>query len=235
MSRSQTYQGNMGLEGATSVLAQAAMDSEAEQETHTATFAMGCFWGPDALFGVTPGVLRTRVGYAGGTLENPTYHHLGDHTETVQIDYDPSIISYQDLLQMFWQHHRPEIRGLPQQYRSFIFYHDETQRQQAQVSLEKEEARRNKDLYTEIRPFRRFYLAEDYHQKYWLQQDSVLREEFRERLPTRKELISSTVAARVNGYVAGRGGCGALRRDLPELDLSEQARNRLLELVCGAG
>ena len=79
-----------------SVLAQAEIPYDQkmnEVETETATFALGCFWGPDASFGALEGVVRTRVGYAGGSSENPTYEMIGDHTETIEIDYDPEVIS----------------------------------------------------------------------------------------------------------------------------------------------
>ena len=75
-----------------------ALDAAAPARTETATFALGCFWCPDAQFGILPGVVRTRVGYAGGTTENPTYHDLGDHTECVQIDYDPRALSFDQVL-----------------------------------------------------------------------------------------------------------------------------------------
>ena len=73
----------------------------------TALFGMGCFWGPESRFGSLPGVNRTRVGFAGGTTKNPTYRKMGDHTETVEVDYDSSIISYETLLKEFWRNHYP--------------------------------------------------------------------------------------------------------------------------------
>ena len=76
-------------------------------DTETATFALGCFWGPDASFGALEGVVRTRVGYAGGDKVNPTYKMIGDHTETIEIDYDPEVISYTELLEIFFASHDP--------------------------------------------------------------------------------------------------------------------------------
>jgi len=78
-----------------------------ELDSETATFALGCFWGPDASFGALEGVVRTRVGYAGGTTEGPTYKMIGDHTETIEIDYDPAVISYRELLEIFFDSHNP--------------------------------------------------------------------------------------------------------------------------------
>lgn len=79
-----------------------------------ATFAMGCFWGPDAYFGATKGVLRTRVGFTGGSKDGPAYKSLGDHTEAIEIDFDPSEISYESLLQLFWTNHDPTARTTKQ-------------------------------------------------------------------------------------------------------------------------
>lgn len=89
--------------------------------TETATLAMGCFWSPDALFGSLEGVVRTRVGYAGGSTENPTYWDLADHTETIQFDYDPAKISYPDLLNIFFHNHKPIAEPWKRQYMSAVF------------------------------------------------------------------------------------------------------------------
>ena len=115
-------------------------------------------------------MVRTSVGYTGGTTENPTYYHLGDHTETIQIEYDPAQISYQKLLEVFWDGHDPTRPAIPRQYASIIFYHTDEQRRLAQESQEDQAAQCHCQIYTEIVPSTEFYLAEDYHQKY-LQQD----------------------------------------------------------------
>ena len=83
------------------------IDAAAPSNIETATFALGCFWSPDARFGVVPGVVRTRVGYAGGNTQNPSYHDLGGHTESIQIDYDPTQTSYKTMLELFWANHTP--------------------------------------------------------------------------------------------------------------------------------
>ena len=110
-------------------------------------------------------MIRTRVGYAGGSQENPTYYKLGDHTETVEIDYDPNSISYEELLDIFWGSHNPARPALSVQYKSAIFYHNEDQKRLALESKERLEAELNMAILTEILPYSRFYLAEDYHQK----------------------------------------------------------------------
>jgi peptide-methionine (S)-S-oxide reductase len=180
-------------------------------------------------------VIRTRVGYAGGTKENPTYHSLGNHSETIQIDYDPSQISYEDLLEVFWDSHSPTSRPWSQQYASIIFYHDDEQRQLAIESMAREDAKYQTPLFTEIAPFSRFYLAEDYHQKYRLQQVPELAKEFKAIYPDGSSFVKSTAAARVNGYLDGYGTCEALLAEVADLGLSEQGSKKLLDIVCSSG
>jgi len=123
-------------------------------------------------------VIRTYVGYAGGTTNNPTYHNIGDHSETVQIDYDPTKISYEKLLDVFWNSHNPTIEQWSSQYGSIIFYHNENQKNTALASMQWKEAGSGQKIYTKVIPFSEFYLAEDYHQKYYLQQETDLFNEF---------------------------------------------------------
>ena len=87
------------------------IDRSVPEELKTATFAAGCFWAPDARFGVISGVVRTRVGYSGGAEENPTYYEMKDHTETLQLDYDPGRVSYVELLDVFFGAHNPFARS----------------------------------------------------------------------------------------------------------------------------
>ena len=111
-------------------------------------------------------MVRTRVGYAGGAKANPTYYALGDHAETIQIDYDPTRISYEELLNVFWESHNPTSPSWSRQYMSAIFYHNEEQQRLAQDTKARQEAKLGTKIYTEIVPYTQFYLAEDYHQKY---------------------------------------------------------------------
>jgi len=108
-------------------------------------------------------VIRTRVGYAGGSSEDPTYHRIGDHSETIQIDFDPERITYTELLDIFWSAHNPRTPSFSRQYRSAIFVHDERQRRFAEQTKKREETKGK--IYTEITALARFYPAEDYHQK----------------------------------------------------------------------
>ena len=176
-------------------------------------------------------MVRTRVGYAGGTKKNPTYHSLGDHTETVQIDYDPARISYEDLLKIFWASHSPTRPPWSRQYMSIIFYHNEEQRRLALETKACEEARIGGKLYTEIVPAGEFYLAEDYHQKYYLRGYPHLEGEFAAIYRDERALVDSTAAARVNGYLAGYGTLENLKAELDDLGLSPAGREELLSAV----
>ena len=140
-----------------------------------ATFGAGCFWGVEAAFRQLDGVTSTRVGYSGGTLENPTYEdvcsHTTGHAEVVEVTYDPERISYEDLLGTFWGKHDPTQLNrqgwdIGDQYRSVVFFHDEEQREAALRSKEAEQQRHKKPIVTQIEPAQTFYEAEDYHQQY---------------------------------------------------------------------
>lgn len=176
-------------------------------------------------------MVRTRVGYAGGTKVDPTYHDLGDHSEAVQIDYDPTQISYEELLDVFWNSHSPTVRPFSRQYAAIIFYHDEEQRRLAEASLEREAARHGVPIFTQLVPSSEFYLAESYHQKYRLQQEPDLLQEFRAIYPDDEDFVNSTAAARVNGYLSGHGTLAALETEIDGLGLSPAAREKLLDLV----
>jgi len=176
-------------------------------------------------------VVRTRVGYAGGTTKNPTYHNLGDHTETIQIDYDPTQISYKELLDVFWDSHNPAQPSWSRQYMSIVFYHNDEQKKLAMETRDREAARINGEILTEIVPASEFYLAEAYHQKYRLQQVPDLMEEFRVMYPDDEDLVDSTAAARVNGYLGSYGTFEALQAETSGLGLSPAGSHRLLDIV----
>ena len=140
-----------------------------------ATFGAGCFWGVEAAFRQLEGVTATRVGYAGGTLENPTYEdvcsHTTGHAEVVEVSYDEDEISYDDLLNVFWRKHDPTQMNrqgwdIGDQYRSVVFFHDEEQRAAAERSKENEQSSHRKPIVTQIEAAPTFYEAEDYHQQY---------------------------------------------------------------------
>jgi peptide-methionine (S)-S-oxide reductase len=140
-----------------------------------ATFGAGCFWGVEAAFRQLEGVTRTRVGYSGGTLENPTYEdvcsHTTGHAEVVEVTYDPERVSYDDLLQVFWRKHDPTQLNrqgwdVGDQYRSVVFVHDNEQQEEALKSKAREQANWQAPIVTQIEPAQTFFEAEDYHQQY---------------------------------------------------------------------
>ncbi|MBN1212580.1 MAG: peptide-methionine (S)-S-oxide reductase MsrA [candidate division Zixibacteria bacterium] len=142
-----------------------------------ATFAAGCFWGVEATFQKVEGVLSTRVGYTGGTLAVPTYEDVCSgrtgHAEAIEITYDSSMVSYEELLDIFWKMHDPTTPNrqgpdIGSQYRSAVFYHDEQQKLAAEQSKEKldKSGEYKRPVVTEITEAGPFYPAEDYHQKY---------------------------------------------------------------------
>jgi peptide-methionine (S)-S-oxide reductase len=140
-----------------------------------AIFGAGCFWGVEAAFRQLDGVTRTRVGYAGGTTENPTYEdvcsHTTGHAEVVEVTYDPEGISYEQLLDVFWAKHDPTQLNrqgwdIGDNYRSAIFFHDEEQQEAAVKSKAGEQRNWGAPIVTQIEPAQTFYEAEDYHQQY---------------------------------------------------------------------
>ena len=176
------------------------------------------------------GVIRTRVGYSGGQKKDPTYRRIRDHSETLQIDYDPTRISYNKLLEIFWRSHNPTRRAWSRQYKSAIFYHNEKQYQLALETKTLEEKRRGKKIKTEILPFDKFYLAEDYHQKYQLRGQKELMKEFQAMYPQNIDFVNSTSAARVNSYVGGHGAPEEIEANLKSLGLSDEGQKRLLAI-----
>ena len=173
-------------------------------------------------------MIRSRVGYSGGIKSNPTYHDLGDHSESLQIDFDPARVSYEQLLDVFWKAHDPTSRSWSRQYRAALFFHNEEQKRSAEESRDREAARIKENIRTEILPAAEFYPAEDYHQKYYLRQDFVLSTDFRQIFPSEMDFVNSTAAARVNGYIGGYGTMTALKEELDQLGLSEEGRKKLL-------
>jgi len=176
-------------------------------------------------------VVRTRVGYAGGTQKDPTYYNLGDHTETIQIDYDPTQVTYEELLAIFWDSHNPDRPPFSRQYKSIIFYHNDEQKKLALETKVRVEAELKAGVLTEIIPASEFYLAEAYHQKYYLQGVPQFKQEFSAIYPDTNDFIASTVAARINGYLGGNGTVASLQAEIESFGLSPQAREYLIDFV----
>jgi len=145
----------------------------------TAAFAAGCFWGVESNFRQIPGVVDVRVGYTGGTLENPSYEDVctdrTGHAEAVQLRFDPKRVSYEHLLDAFWKLHNPTTLNrqgpdVGTQYRSAIFYHTPEQAEQAKQSKERLQSSgrySGRPIVTQIVPAGKFYEAEEYHQRYF--------------------------------------------------------------------
>jgi peptide-methionine (S)-S-oxide reductase len=149
----------------------------AHVNTEKATFGAGCFWGVEETFRNLKGVLSTAVGYAGGTKDNPTYEDVctdaTGHAEVVEVEFDPSQITYGELLDVFWSNHNPTTLNrqgpdVGRQYRSVIFYHSPEQEAAAQASKSKIEksGRFNRPVVTQIESAPKFWCAEEYHQRY---------------------------------------------------------------------
>jgi peptide-methionine (S)-S-oxide reductase len=143
--------------------------------TEKATFGAGCFWGVEIEFRNVPGVVDTAVGYEGGTLPNPTYEdvcsHTTGHAEVVQVEFDPDEVSYDQLLDLFWEVHDPtqvnrQGPDVGSNYRSVIFFHSPEQQEKALESKTRAQARFERPIATEISPASDFWRAEEYHQQY---------------------------------------------------------------------
>jgi len=140
-----------------------------------ATFGAGCFWHVEEAFREITGVVKTEVGYMGGTMKNPTYEDVctdeTGHAEVVQLEFDSNVVPYEKLLEAFWTIHDPTQKNRQgpdegTQYRSAIFYHTEEQRKIAEKSLKEEQKKHKETIATEIIKAGTFYKAEEYHQKY---------------------------------------------------------------------
>ena len=177
-------------------------------------------------------MLRTRVGYCGGKKENPTYYSLGDQTEAISIDFDPKVISYEQLLAYFWTAHRCDQTNRSRQYMNAVFYQNEHQQQIAANSKAAEAKKKGiplESVQTEILPVRTYTYAEGYHQKYYLRRHSDIVDFILKTYPDAKSKADSTVATRINAYL----GTGMQKdwkvfiKELPKYGLPEAIEKRL--------
>lgn len=172
------------------------------------------------------------MGYSGGTLKDPTYYDLGDHTETIEIDFDPRQVTYEGLLEVFWRSHNPHAMPFSVQYKSAVFFHDAEQERLARQSAARIAGESGRAVRTEILPAGRFHRAEDYHQKYYLRNNGLLLGELTRYYDGRaQEFTDSTLAARLNGYAGHYGSEEQLTRELDAYGLSEVAREHLLTIA----
>lgn len=171
------------------------------------------------------------MGYAGGKHSDPTYDDIGDHTEAFQLDFDPARITYAELLEAFWTGHQPTRPSYSRQYMAAVFCESAEQERLAKAARDRVAEKLQiaiQTIQTPVITGARFYLAEDYHQKYYLRHDALLMRELSLR-PA--ELVDSTLAARLNGYVAGKGFLARLREEVETYGLSPTAVEHLERVV----
>ncbi|SEP93931.1 peptide-methionine (S)-S-oxide reductase MsrA [Natrinema salaciae] len=194
-------------------------DSEAPEDTKTATFGLGCFWGPDATFGAVDGVVRTRVGYAGGTKSDPSYEVLGDHTEVVQIEYDPEQLSFSELLERAFSEHDPYQQPQKRQYQNVVFTETADQHDQLLTFLRERDLDRDR-IATRLESLDRFHLAAASHQKFNLRGKRWITDVFTEANYSGEAIRESPAAAKLNAHVAGHDV------SVPFIDQSSDPRSR---------
>ncbi|WP_050180138.1 peptide-methionine (S)-S-oxide reductase MsrA [Domibacillus robiginosus] len=211
---------------------------EAKWQAHmsncqTATFGMGCFWSPDARFGALPGVIRTKTGFAGGTTEHPTYRQMGDHTETIQIEFDPDVLSFEEILSVFWRSHTSTNRTHygERQYMSLLFYHNEEQRETIERVKQELESERNEPIETEIQPFSSFTPAEERHQKYHVKRFKRAADELSSSFDTPDSFTNSTLIARLNGFVKEYTTLSRIEEEIHLWDLSDSYKEELTAFI----
>lgn len=203
-------------------------------QTEIIVLGMGCFWGPDSRFGSLPGVVSTVVGYAGGTSPNPTYHKIADYTETVEITFDPTIISLEKLLQIFWQNHDATKDRFykERQYISLLVFQNQKQEQIAEKIKQSEEKHEGKEIQTEFQLATTFYPAEDYHQKYSLRRFKQATEKIQALFPDKEEaFIRSTIAARLNGFIRENISLPDIKEEIKTWRLPEEELTQLQETI----
>jgi len=177
------------------------------------------------------GVISTTVGYTGGGKENPTYRSMGDHSESVLVEYDPARVSYEELLEVFWSSHDPGSKAWSRQYRNALFYHNEEQKRLALESKKRIAEEYGITVETDVEPAGTFYPAENYHQKYALKNSKMFLAELRAFYPDDEKLTASTAAARINGYLGGYGSVKTFMKEVDLLGLTAEAKKQLLAII----
>lgn len=199
----------------------------APEGTRSFTAGLGCFWGPDAAFGALPGVVRTRVGYAGGTSPTPTYESVGDHSEVVQVDYDPDETSFAALVDEAIAQHAPTRQPANRQYQHVLFYETDEERDAIERALGRLEVPR---VETRVEPLASFTVAEPYHQKFNLRGKRWATDAFDDAGYDRGDVRESPAAAKLNAVLSGRDvpDLGALggRSTPATVDASDDDRGR---------
>jgi len=174
-------------------------------------------------------VIRTRVGYTGGKSKDPSYRNMMDHTESVQLEFDPAQISYDKLLSLFWKGHSPICRSSAQ-YKSGIWFHNPEQEKKAKESMIEQEKKLSRKVYTDIESAATFYIAEDYHQKFEMQRYKNILQIL--KFGSLKEMIDSPLATKLNGYYGGHGSMEQIMVEITKSGLNEEAKSKL-EIALG--
>jgi peptide-methionine (S)-S-oxide reductase len=158
---------------------------------------------------------------------------MGDHTESIEIDFHPELISYEELLDVFWQNHNPlrESFYKGRQYMSLLLHRNEDQEAWALKMKRKWEQTLNGEIQTEMAPFSKFYAAEEYHQKYYLKRYTKAVEEVKSIFLSHSDFVNSTIAARLNGFVAGHGSLGSLKEEINEWGFHPEQTKELVALL----
>lgn len=156
---------------------------------------------------------------------------MGDHTEVVQLDYDPRIITYEELLKIFWDSHQPTTQSFSRQYMKAVFYHNPEQRETALASKSDLEQKVDSAVKTGVVPIRSFTSAEGYHQKFMLKNNGGLHKEMATTYPQHADYVNSTAVARLNGYAGGYGTKDQALAEIDILGLSPEGKNRLKEIA----
>ena len=149
---------------------------------------------------------------------NPTYHDLGGHSEALQVDFDPTVLSYADLIGVFWSAHTPWSPRRSSQYKAALFYHDDEQRRLAESTAAEVERRSGRPVQTELLPATAFWRAEDYHQKYRLRRHPSWTAALEAVYPDPRDFTDSTAAARLNGLAGGFGDADAILEQVAPLE-----------------
>lgn len=195
--------------------AKAELTESSAQRVEKAYFSMGCFWGSEAMLASCPGVLHTRTGFTGGQTPDPSYSAIADHVETVEVSFDPELVSYRELLTYFWGHHNSRAKPIFRQYASAIFFTSKEQAEAAKAVRQGFQDKGSEDpILTAIIRLDKFYPAEQYHQKYYLQQDQALFE-----LLPGKQKLSTRVATKLNALAGRAGERPVLSKSLSQLGI----------------
>lgn len=198
----------------------------------TATFGMGWYWGAEARFGHLPGIVRTRVGFSGGNSPYPTPRNKKDHTETVQLDFNPEVISYHTLLNHFFLNHNPNRKKYrDREYISIILYHSEEQRQIAEKIKKEQESFKKTDIQTEITLFENFTMAENRQQKWHIKRVAKAMEELKKIYQTEEEFIHATLPARLNSHAKGYGNLEETKKEIQTWKIEETKMKSLLTVL----